>query len=138
MKNARSFLFALICVTFLQTSPSYACTDFRLISKDGSVLISRSMEFAQDLASNIRTSNQGRTYPVSTINGKPTHTWKAKYGYVFVDGMQKGRAGSGVLTMAIPPGKHLVIVNHPSGNIYSQNVELELGKTLRIRPNICK
>lgn len=57
---------------------------------------------------------------------------------VFVDGMQKGKLGTEVLTLALSPGKHLVIVNHPSGNIYSQNVDLEPGKTLHIRPNFCK
>ena len=57
---------------------------------------------------------------------------------VFIDGMQKGKVGSEALTLAIPLGKHLVIVNHASGNIYSQHVDLEPGKTLRIKPNICK
>lgn len=57
---------------------------------------------------------------------------------VFVDGVQKGRVGTEPLTLVIPPGKHLVIVNHASGNIYSRDIDLEPGKTLRIRPYICK
>ncbi|TAN71971.1 MAG: adenylate/guanylate cyclase domain-containing protein [Gallionella sp.] len=57
---------------------------------------------------------------------------------VFVDGTQKGKVGTGILTLAISPGKHTVIVSHSSGNLYTQNVDLEAGKTLPIRPNICK
>ena len=57
---------------------------------------------------------------------------------IFVDGAQKGKVGSGIFTLAISPGKHKVIVSHASGNLYTQNVDLEPGKTLRIMPNICK
>lgn len=57
---------------------------------------------------------------------------------VFVDGAQKGRVGQGVLTLAVSPGKHKVIVSDAGGNLYTQSVDLEPGKTLAIRPNICK
>jgi len=57
---------------------------------------------------------------------------------VFVDGMQKGKVGPAGLTLVVSPGKHLVIVNHASGNIYSRNVDLEPGKLLHIKPNVCK
>lgn len=57
---------------------------------------------------------------------------------IFVDGMQKGKVGPGLFTLALSPGKHKVIVSHASGNLYTQNVDLEPGKTVRISPNICK
>lgn len=57
---------------------------------------------------------------------------------VFVDGSQKGKVGSVALTVPITPAiKHTVIVSHPSGGIYTQNIELAANKTLRIRPNFC-
>jgi hypothetical protein len=57
---------------------------------------------------------------------------------VFVDGSQKGKVGSSALTVPVVAAvKHTVIVSHPNGGIYTQNVELAAGKTLRIRPGFC-
>lgn len=57
---------------------------------------------------------------------------------VFVDGSQKGKIGETTqLTLAIVPGKHTVIVSHPSGGISTQSVEIQSGKTVRIRPGFC-
>lgn len=57
---------------------------------------------------------------------------------VFVDGTQKGKVGSSALTVPVTSAvKHTVIVSHPSGGIYTQNVELAAGKTQRIRPGFC-
>lgn len=57
---------------------------------------------------------------------------------VFVDGSQKGKVGSVALTVPISPAtKHTVIVSHPGGGIYTQNIELAANRTLRIRPRFC-
>ncbi|BBI99280.1 hypothetical protein FGKAn22_09730 [Ferrigenium kumadai] len=57
---------------------------------------------------------------------------------VFVDGSQKGKITSGALKVAISPdSRHTVIVSHPAGGIYTQSVELDTGKTLRLRPSFC-
>jgi len=56
---------------------------------------------------------------------------------LFVDGAQKGKIISVPLTVAVAPGKHTVIVSHASGDIYTQNVVLDPGKTVRIKPNFC-
>lgn len=86
MKIQGNFLLAIASICVSLGFPSYACTDFKLIAKDNTVLISRSMEFAHDLKSNLRTSPRGRTFNTTTPNNKPGLSWKAKYGYVFVDG----------------------------------------------------
>ncbi|MBK9160595.1 MAG: adenylate/guanylate cyclase domain-containing protein [Nitrosomonadales bacterium] len=58
---------------------------------------------------------------------------------VFVDGMQSGKIDStGTLTIAVTSGKHAVIVSHASGGLYRQDVLLDSGKTVRVRPNFCK
>lgn len=62
-----------------------ACTDFKLTAKDGTILITRSMEFGQDLQSNLRSSPQGRLFN-PMVNAKPGLQWNAKYGYVYLDG----------------------------------------------------
>lgn len=57
---------------------------------------------------------------------------------VFVDGVRKGSVGTKAFSVVIPPGRHNVIVSHPSGGIYSRDVTLEIGKTVEIRPDFCK
>jgi hypothetical protein len=56
---------------------------------------------------------------------------------VFIDGARKGRIGSKQLTVTVSPGAHTVIVSHTSGGIYTQNIELNKGKTVHIKPNFC-
>jgi hypothetical protein len=56
---------------------------------------------------------------------------------VFVDGIRKGRIGSKPLTIAVPQGKHTVIVSHTSRGIFTQGVELKSGKTVHIKPSLC-
>lgn len=64
-----------------------ACTSFRVTANDGSILITRSMEFALDLKTELRTSPRGRTFTTVAPSGKPGLSWKAKYGYVFFGGL---------------------------------------------------
>lgn len=71
-------------------SLALACTDFRLVAADGSVLITRSMEFAIDMKSNLMTSPRGREFKTTTPNQKEGLSWKSKYGYLFLDGMGLG------------------------------------------------
>lgn len=90
---ASSILLLTVLISANQVS---ACTDFRMTAKDGTVLVTRSMEFGLNLKSNLRTSNRGRVYASSTINGKPSMSWRATYGYVFVDGLDQDFAVDGM------------------------------------------
>ncbi|HLB57514.1 MAG TPA: choloylglycine hydrolase family protein, partial [Gammaproteobacteria bacterium] len=56
-------------------------------AQDGTVIIARSLEFALDFHSNLRSSPRGRQFNTVAPDGKPSISWKAKYGYVFVDGL---------------------------------------------------
>ena len=56
---------------------------------------------------------------------------------LFVDGADKGKVTGGRLTVTVPAGKHKVIVTGKSGSLYTQNVELEPGKTAYIKPKFC-
>jgi len=67
-------------------NPLQACTDFKLQAKDGTILITRSMEFGDDLKSNLRSSPRGRTVTSTTPNNKAGLSWKTVYGYLYVDG----------------------------------------------------
>jgi choloylglycine hydrolase len=79
-------LSALTLASLTAFSPSFACTDFMLTAKDGTLLITRSMEFGQNLNSNLRSSPRERIFTTTTPNNKPGLSWTAKYGYLYVDG----------------------------------------------------
>lgn len=77
------FVLALIlCTGWLSVK---ACTDFRLTAKDGTVLITRSMEFAVDMKANLRTVHREQSFSNTTPTGKPGLSWQAKYGYLYLD-----------------------------------------------------
>ncbi|OGT62515.1 MAG: hypothetical protein A3E85_00705 [Gammaproteobacteria bacterium RIFCSPHIGHO2_12_FULL_45_12] len=86
----------ITATTLCLNDNSSACTNFRLTAKDGSVVIARSMEYATDLNSNLRTSPRGRVFTTQAPDGKAGATWKAKYGYVFLDGMSVDFAVDGM------------------------------------------
>lgn len=82
-------LLAMSAVSFIFSNTTNACTDFRLTAKDGTTLITRSMEFSADLKSNLRNTNRGTPFHSTMPNGKAGLSWKAKYGYLFVDGFNQ-------------------------------------------------
>lgn len=77
-------------------SCAYACTDIRLSAKDGTILVARSMEFSLDMQANLMTSNRGRVFTTPAVNNQPGLTWKAKYGYAFLNGMNVDMAVDGM------------------------------------------
>src|SRR5579862_1729235 len=79
----------VILITLLNISAAVACTDFRVMAKDGTVLITRSMEYSVDMKSNLRSSTRGRVFTTIGPDGKSGLAWKAKYGYVFLDAMNQ-------------------------------------------------
>jgi choloylglycine hydrolase len=83
------FILCFLTTGFLTAagSAAHACTDFRLTADDGTILITRSMEFAQDMQANLRTSTKGRKFSTVAPDGTPGLSWTAKYGYVYLDGM---------------------------------------------------
>lgn len=88
-------LATVLCGTILSQN-AQACTDFELTANDGTVLITRSMEFAPDLKSNILTSSRDRSYNTTLPDGKAGMSWRSKYGYLFADGLNMGVAIDGM------------------------------------------
>ncbi|HET7834000.1 MAG TPA: hypothetical protein VFK88_13640 [Gallionella sp.] len=57
---------------------------------------------------------------------------------VMVDGRKKGVISSGSLTFSLSPGKHQIGINDMTrGSIYSEEVVVQPGKTMTIKPNFC-
>jgi choloylglycine hydrolase len=58
------------------------CTSFRLASKDGAVLVGRSMEFGMDLSSAVMVVPRGFRFTSPAPGGGQGLSWQAKYGFV--------------------------------------------------------
>ena len=86
MKSHFLHLLAVASAFLFFNGSTQACTDFKLTAKDGTRLITRSMDFGQDLQSNLRSSPRGRLFTTTTPNKKPGLTWTSTYGYIYVDG----------------------------------------------------
>lgn len=65
---------------------TFSCTHFRLQANDKSVVVGRSMEFAENLETDIYTVNQESLFTSTTPDNKEGLSWKAKYGYLALDG----------------------------------------------------
>ncbi len=96
MKKGAIGMLGAFIVSFMMTMNASACTDVRVIANDKTVIIARSMEFAMDLQSTLRSSNRNRLFTMTTPDNKPGLTWKAKYGYLFVDGLDQDFAVDGM------------------------------------------
>lgn len=96
MKKLALTLSALVTFSSFLSISANACTDFRIAAKDGSILVTRSMEFAQEMNSNLRNGLRGRQFAPVTLNGKPSLGWKGKYGFLYVDGLNQDIAIDGM------------------------------------------
>lgn len=76
----------LSCLVLLAgTFPANACTDFLIKTKDGSVIVGRSMEWAEDMKSQLRVHARAEDHVTHSPDGKPSMRWQSKYGYVAAD-----------------------------------------------------
>jgi len=87
IKIGIQFIVTILVTLFMTCNVAVACTDFRIIAKDGTVLITRSMEYSVDMKSNLRSSTRNRLFTTVAPDGKSGLSWKAKYGYLFLDAM---------------------------------------------------
>ncbi len=89
-------LLGCILTLCFMLQPCFACTDFRLTAKDGTIVIARSLEFGLDLNSDLMTSPRGTSITNTAPNGKPGLAWKAKYGTIYLDALGTGYAVDGM------------------------------------------
>lgn len=56
---------------------------------------------------------------------------------VFVDGADKGKVAPAGLTITASPSAHKIIITSKTGSLYTQNVQLDPGKKLVVKPSFC-
>ena len=90
-------LYISIVLVLFSTAPvsSIACTEVRLKSKDNSVVVGRSMEFAQELHSNVIVQPKGQKRISKLPDGSNGKKWTAKYGVIYLDGFSLDIATDG-------------------------------------------
>jgi len=90
MKNLFTALF-FTAILFISNSlinnTANACTDVRVIAKDGSVLVSRSMEFGAAMDSRLVMRPRGSAFQSPAPDGSSGKSWTGKYGFVYLDGL---------------------------------------------------
>src|SRR4051812_3325576 len=99
-------LAALVATVFVAAS-AQACTGIRLRAQDGSVVCARTMEFAENLQSNLILIPHHYEFVGTTASGQPGLTWKAKYAAagmngegqeILVDGLNEEGLGAGIFS----------------------------------------
>jgi choloylglycine hydrolase len=76
------FLIAWLLLGVCHSSHLEACSVFRVIAKDGTIISARTMEFGKNLNYGILVVPRGKSFVSPTPNNRPGLQWKTKYGYV--------------------------------------------------------
>jgi choloylglycine hydrolase len=71
-----------LLIACLVSASCWACTDFLLKCEDGTIIASRSMEFAQHLPTTLVAVPPGQKMQSPAPNGKHGMAWTSKYGFV--------------------------------------------------------
>lgn len=86
MKRFTFYALAILVVLVSARGESRACTETRIMSKDGACVIGRSMEFAQEVNSNVIVQPRGQDRVSGLPENKEGMKWTSKYGVLYLDG----------------------------------------------------
>jgi choloylglycine hydrolase len=116
MKNSIKF-FGLLLLLVLGNSNTWACTGFRLIAKDGSVVYGRTMEWgAFDLNSRVAIIPRGYKFKGLTPEGNNGLVYTTKYGIVGLDMVGKNYISDGMNEKGLALG----LFYHPGYAMYPE------------------
>jgi len=97
MKRHKQLFIALFVAFSFACSAAYACTGITLKAKDGAVVYGRTLEWgAFDLKSRVLIIPRGHEFTGSMPDGRPGLKWKAKYGVVAIDALEKDMIADGL------------------------------------------
>ncbi len=77
---------AILVILISTQGDARACTETRIMSKDGTCVIGRSMEFAQEVNSNVIVQPRGQERVSKLPGDKDGMKWTSKYGVLYLDG----------------------------------------------------
>lgn len=82
MEKRTVAVLTLVIASLIAWQTARACTGIRLIAKDGSVVVARTLEFGADLQSMVGIFPVGTNVAGALPNGTPGISFKTKYGIV--------------------------------------------------------
>ena len=127
MKLFRPIVVALAWMMFVASSLSLACTGITLRARDGAVVYGRTCEWgAFDLKSRLMIVPRGYEFVGLTPDGKPGHRWKARYGFVGIDLLEKNYMCDGMNERGMAIG----IFYHPGYATYPEYAPKEADRTI--------
>jgi choloylglycine hydrolase len=77
---------SMVAIMLLLGERADSCTSFRVTSKDGAVLVGRSMEFGAELNSSVMIVPRGFRFNSPAPGGGQGLSWQGKYGFVGMNG----------------------------------------------------
>ena len=109
MKTIMAWFGAVAALLLGWGALAQACTDARIVAGDGSVLSARSMEFGIPMDSRLVVRPRGISLSSPAPGGAEGLQWKAKYGFIYLDGLHLdavvdglNEAGLGIGTLFFP------------------------------------
>ncbi len=84
--SSRLITFIAACGALIASAPPEACTRALYVAKDGTVIVGRSMDWGEDMMSNMWVLPRGMKR--DGRGGKNTISWISKYGSLIVTGRQ--------------------------------------------------
>ena len=85
-----NYLLLALALSVFFCGPTSACTSIALKADDGAIVYGRTMEWGSfDLNSRVAIVPRGYEFQGHTPDGKPGHRWKARYGCVALDAIEK-------------------------------------------------
>lgn len=78
------------------TLQANACTHFMLKAQDGTVMVTRTLEFGPNLNSQVVTSPRGTQFTSPAPDGGKGLSWTSKYGYVYLNFFGQDQATDGM------------------------------------------
>jgi choloylglycine hydrolase len=121
---AAALVGAILVNGALQTAQ--ACTGITLVAADGTVIHARTMEFGNDLNSDVIMIPRGYTRTGTTPDGKPGLKWKAKYASVGANGIGMPVLFDGVNEKGLSSG----LFYFPTSAKYMPYTAADAGKTV--------
>lgn len=125
VKLKATALVFLISSFFLNST--YGCTGIRIQSKDGAFIQARTMEWDEfDLYSNVMVVPRGEQLSANTPDGKKGASWKVKYGFASMNGLNMPIATDGMNEEGLAAGAFYL----PGFAEYQPYTPAEINKTM--------
>jgi len=127
VKRLASAGLCVMLVFLVPISDLFACTGVRLVARNGSAVYGRTMEWGTfDLRSRVAIVPRGQGFVGHTPDGENGKRWKAKYGFVALDMLERDLFADGMNEQGLAAG----LFYHPGFAGYADYDRARAGETI--------